>query len=126
MPQSDVLVVGGGGAGCMAALTAAEQGASVTILERNGKIGRKLYITGKGRCNLTNHCSVQECLANVPHNARFLTSALTQFPPESVMETFERLGVPLKIERGKRVFPQSDRAADVIDALFQEIGRAHV
>ena len=126
MPQSDVLVVGGGGAGCMAALTAAEQGASVTLLERNGRIGRKLYITGKGRCNLTNHCSVQECLANVPHNARFLTSALTQFPPESVMETFERLGVPLKIERGKRVFPQSDRAADVIDALFQALRKLKV
>lgn len=110
----------------MAALTAAAQGAEVQLLERNPKLGRKLYITGKGRCNLTNNCSVQECLANIPHNAKFLTSALTQFPPEEVMAFFETLGVPLKTERGNRVFPQSDKAADVIDALLRALRKAGV
>ena len=110
----------------MAALSAAGQGARVTLLERNPKIGRKLYITGKGRCNLTNCCSVQECLSNIPHNARFLTGALTKFPPEEVMAYFEGLGVSLKVERGSRVFPQSDRAADVIDALLYGLRRAKV
>lgn len=122
----NIVVVGGGAAGCMAALWAAEQGGSVTLLERNAKLGRKLYITGKGRCNLTNACSVQECLANIPRNGRFLTSALTRFPPEEVMAYFEGLGVPLKIERGNRVFPQSDRAADVIDALLRALRRSKV
>ena len=91
----NVVVVGGGAAGCMAAPWAAEQGVPVTLLERNAKLGRKLYITGKGRCNLTNASSVQECLANIPRNGRFLTSALTRFPPEAVMAYFENLGVPL-------------------------------
>ena len=77
--MSDVIVVGGGAAGCMAALAAAQRGASVTLLERNPKLGRKLYITGKGRCNVTNGCTVQEVLQNVPHNSRFLTSAVTRF-----------------------------------------------
>lgn len=125
-PMSDIAVIGGGAAGCMAALTAAAQGARVCLLERNPRLGRKLYITGKGRCNLTNNCSVQECLANIPHNAKFLTSALTQFPPEEVMAFFEGLGVPLKTERGNRVFPQSDKAADVIDALLHALERAGV
>ncbi len=123
---SEVLVVGGGAAGCMAALWCAAQGTKVSILERNAKIGRKLYITGKGRCNLTNRSTVQECLANIPHNPRFLTSALTQFPPEAVMDYFEGLGVPLKTERGNRVFPQSDRAADVIDALLRALRKTGV
>ena len=123
---SDIIVIGGGAAGCMAALAAASMGARVTLLERNQKIGRKLYITGKGRCNVTNHCSVQEVLANVPHNARFLTSAVTRFPPEEVMAFFEGLGVPLKTERGNRVFPQSDRAADVIDALLLALRKSRV
>lgn len=122
----NIVVVGGGAAGCMAALWAAKQGAHVTLLERNAKLGRKLYITGKGRCNLTNACSVQECLANVPRNGRFLTSALTRFSPDDVMAYFEELGVPLKTERGNRVFPQSDRAADVIDALLRALRRARV
>ena len=81
-PMSDVIVIGGGAAGCMAALAAASQGVRVQLLERNQKLGRKLYITGKGRCNLTNRSTVQECLSNIPHNAKFLTSALTRFPPE--------------------------------------------
>lgn len=110
----------------MAALTAASQGVKVQLLERNLKLGRKLYITGKGRCNLTNHTSAQGCLSNIPHNAKFLTSALTQFPPEEVIAFFEDLGVPLKTERGNRVFPQSDRAADVIDALLRALRKAGV
>lgn len=110
----------------LAALTAAQKGASVTLLERNQKVGRKLYITGKGRCNLTNDCSVQEVLANIPRNSRFLTSAVTRFPPSEVKTLFSSLGVPLKTERGNRVFPQSDRAADIIDALFFALRRQRV
>ena len=124
--ETELLVVGGGPAGCMAALTAAREGVRVVLLERNPKIGRKLYITGKGRCNLTNASSVRDCLDNTPGNPRFLTSALTAFPPEQVMAFFETLGVPLKVERGNRVFPQSDRAADVVDALFFALKRAGV
>ena len=124
--MSDVIVVGGGAAGCMAALAAAQRGASVTLLERNPKLGRKLYITGKGRCNVTNDCTVQEVLQNVPHNSRFLTSAVTRFPPEAVKAFFEGLGVPLKTERGNRVFPQSDKAADIIDALLRALRKARV
>ena len=118
MRQSDIVVVGAGAAGLMAAISAAEAGASVLLLERNQRPGRKLYITGKGRCNVTNDCSAEEVLAHVPHNSRFLYSAVTAFPPKSVMEFFERRGVPLKTERGNRVFPCSDKAADIIDALY--------
>ena len=124
--MNDVVVIGGGAAGCMAALAAAEKGASVTLLERNPKLGRKLYITGKGRCNVTNDCTPQEVLRNIPQNSRFLTSAITRFPPEQVKEFFQRQGVPLKTERGNRVFPQSDRAADIIDALLHALRRAGV
>lgn len=124
--MSEIIVIGGGAAGCMAALAAAEQGASVTLLERNPKLGRKLYITGKGRCNVTNHCTAQEILSNVPGNSRFLTSAVTRFPPAETEAFFEKLGVPLKVERGNRVFPQSDRAADVIDGLLRGLRRAGV
>ncbi len=124
--MSDVVVIGGGAAGCMAALAAASRGAKVRLLERNPKLGRKLYITGKGRCNLTNRSSVEECIANIPHNGKFLMSALTQFPPEEVMAFFEELGVLLKTERGNRVFPQSDKAADVIDGLLHALRKAGV
>lgn len=118
MTQPSVVVVGGGAAGMMAALSARRAGAQVTLLEPNEKLGRKLYITGKGRCNLTNNTTPEGVLNNVPRNGRFLYSAVTRFPPGAVMEFFENLGVPLKTERGGRVFPCSDRAADVIDALF--------
>ena len=121
-----VAVVGGGAAGLMAALSAAETGAGVLLIERNEKVGRKLYITGKGRCNLTNHCTVPELLEHVVRNGKFLYSALTQFPPEAVMAYFENLGVALKTERGGRVFPVSDRAADVVDALYHALPRAGV
>ena len=122
----DIIVIGGGAAGCLAALTAARQGACVTLLERNQKLGRKLYITGKGRCNVTNDCGADEVLKNVPHNSRFLTSAVTRFPPSAVKELFAGLGVTLKTERGGRVFPASDRAADIIDALLMGLRRAGV
>lgn len=124
--NKSIVIIGAGPAGMLAAWTAACEGAAVTLLERNPKVGRKLYITGKGRCNLTNDCDSAEVLANVPCNGRFLTSAVTRFPPSAVKELFTRLGVPLKTERGNRVFPQSDRAADIIDALFLALRRARV
>ena len=110
----------------MAAITAARAGASVLLLEPNEKVGRKLYITGKGRCNVTNNCSVQELLASVPRNGKFLYSAFGRFSPEDTMAFFEDLGVKLKTERGSRVFPVSDRAADIVDALFFELRRQGV
>ena len=123
---SDISVIGGGAAGMMAGLAAADRGRSVLLLERNAKVGRKLYITGKGRCNVANDCSVPEVLQHVPRNPKFLMSAVTRFPPEAVKAFFEGLGVPLKTERGNRIFPQSDRAADIIDALFQALRRKRV
>lgn len=110
----------------MAAITAARLGGDVCLIERNPKVGRKLYITGKGRCNVTNHCAVPEVLAAVPRNGRFLYSAMSRTTPEDVEQFFQRLGVPLKVERGNRVFPASDRAADIIDALFLELRRLRV
>lgn len=101
----------------MAALTAAENGAQVILFERNDRLGKKLRITGKGRCNITNDCDCNEFLTNVPTNPRFLYTALARFSPENTKQFFEDLGVPLKTERGKRVFPQSDRAEDVVAAL---------
>ena len=126
MSWPDVVVVGGGAAGMMAAICAARQGASVTLIERNQKVGRKLYITGKGRCNVTNHCSPEEVRAATPRNGKFLYSALEHTPPAWVEEFFESLGVPLKVERGSRVFPASDKAADIIDALFFELKRLKI
>lgn len=121
-----VAIIGGGAAGLMAAITAAQNGAQVTLFEKNQKIGRKLYITGKGRCNVTNNCGKAEMLESVPQNNRFLYSALDAFSPADTMAFFEKLGVPLKTERGGRVFPVSDRAADIVDALFAEIKRCGV
>ena len=103
-----VIVIGGGAAGMLAAHSAVCAGASVLLIERNEKLGRKLYITGKGRCNLTNNCSAAEVLENIPRNAKFLYSAMEQFPPEKTMELFTGLGLKLKTERGNRVFPASD------------------
>ena len=124
--MTDIVVVGGGAAGMMAAVTAARMGTSVTLVERNRKVGRKLYITGKGRCNVTNHCSPEEVRAAVSCNGKFLYSALEHTPPAWVEEFFETLGVPLKVERGNRVFPVSDKSADIIDALFFELKRLKV
>ena len=115
----ELIVVGGGAAGMMAAISAARDGGGrPCVVERNQKVGRKLYITGKGRCNVTNHCPPEEVLASTPRNGRFLYGAVTRTPPAWVEDFFTGLGVPLKVERGNRVFPVSDRAADVIDALF--------
>ncbi len=122
----DLIVVGGGAAGMMAAITAARLGAEVCLLERNPKVGRKLYITGKGRCNVTNHCTPEEALAATTRNGRFLYSSISRTTPANVEEFFTGLGVELKVERGNRVFPRSDRASDIIDALFQELKRLKV
>ena len=122
----DLVVVGGGAAGMMAAITAARLGAQVCLVERNPKVGRKLYITGKGRCNVTNHCSPEEVLAAVPRNGRFLYSAMSRTTPADVEQFFTDLGVELKVERGNRVFPKSDKSANIIDALFLELKRLRV
>ena len=124
--RADAVVIGGGAAGMMAALTAAERGLSTVLLEPNGQLGRKVRITGKGRCNLTNDCNVRAFLGNVPTNPKFLYSAVTAFPPAAAMAFFQDLGVPLKTERGGRVFPVSDRAHDVADALVRELARLGV
>ena len=124
--MTDLVIVGGGAAGLMAAGAACARGLSVTVLEHNPKgPGQKLLITGKGRCTVTNDCEVREFLNFVRHNGRFLYSALYAFPPSAAMELFETLGVPLKTERGRRVFPQSDRAADVLAALREYAKDAH-
>ena len=112
-----VIVVGGGAAGLMAAISAADAGAEVTLFERNDRLGKKLRITGKGRCNVTNNCDTNEFLLNVPTNPRFLYTALSRFSTADAIDFFEAAGVPLKTERGKRVFPQSDKAGDIVTAL---------
>ena len=112
-----IAVIGGGAAGLMAAGTAHENGASVTLFEKNSKLGRKIAITGKGRCNVTNDCTENEFLANVVTNPRFMFSSVSAFSPADTKEFFENRRVPLKTERGNRVFPVSDRAYDIVDAL---------
>ncbi len=113
----DVIVIGGGPAGMFAAITAANQGRKVLLLERNDRLGKKLLITGKGRCNVTNDCDIQTVLTNTPRNGRFLYSAVTSCPPATVMDFFEKHGCSLKTERGSRVFPQSDRSSSVLHCL---------
>ncbi len=115
-----VAVVGGGAAGMMAAISAAQHGADVVLFEKNDRLGKKLRITGKGRCNLTNDCDLREFLENVPTNPRFLYASLSGFSTEDTKRFFESLGVPLKTERGKRVFPVSDKAQDVVSALERQ------
>ena len=110
----------------MAAITAARRGAGVTLLEPNERLGKKLNITGKGRCNVTNDCDQETLMANIPGNGRFLYSALTRFTPQDAMAFFEALGVPLKVERGNRVFPVSDRSFDISGALERELRRLRV
>lgn len=124
--NKSVFVAGGGAAGMMAAIAAAENGAQVTLLERNDRLGKKLYITGKGRCNVTNDCAPEDFFPNVPRNPRFLYSAIYAFTPRDAMAWFEAHGCPLKTERGNRVFPQSDRSASVIDTLRAELRRLGV
>lgn len=115
--QKRIAVIGGGAAGMMAAARALSNGCDVTLYERNERLGRKLAITGKGRCNVTNNCTRDEFLKNVPTNPRFLYSSYNNFSAQDTMDFFEGLGVPLKTERGNRVFPVSDRAFDIVDAL---------
>ncbi len=116
--MTDVLIVGAGAAGLMAAGAAVRQGCTVTVLEHSEKPAQKLLVTGKGRCNLTNACGEEEFLRHVRSNPRFLYSSLYAFPPARTMELFESLGVALKVERGRRVFPVSDKAAEVRQALL--------
>lgn len=118
---NDVVIVGGGAAGMFAAVTAASRGLRVLLLEKNDRLGKKLAITGKGRCNVTNACSAEEVIKNIPRNARFLFSSISAFPPERTMAFFEENGCPLKVERGNRVFPCSDRSADIISVLERQM-----
>ena len=124
--RPEILVAGGGAAGMMAALFAARAGASVTLLERNEKLGKKIYITGKGRCNLTNDCSLEEFLRQVPRNPRFLYGALNRFGPQDMMTLMEEAGCPVEVQRGQRVFPRSEKASDVIRALARLMEQAGV
>ena len=118
--MNKVIVIGGGAAGLMAALSAAEAGASVLLLEGNEKLGKKIYITGKGRCNVTNACEPAAFMNKVVKNPRFLFSALNAFGPEDMMALLERLGCPVKVERGDRVFPVSEKASDVHIERYQQ------
>ena len=115
--MSEIVVIGGGAAGMMAAVFAARAGGNVTLLEKNEKLGKKVYITGKGRCNLTNDCDMDGFLAQVPRNPRFLYSALNFFSPRDMMNLLEENGCPVTVQRGKRVFPASEKASDVTKAL---------
>lgn len=124
--KHDVIIVGGGASGLMCASELIKAGISVLIFEPNRFLGRKLRITGKGRCNLTNNCTPEEVMKNVPRNPKFLYSSLGKFPPDRIMSWFEEAGVPLKTERGGRVFPVSDKAADVADALVKKCEKADV
>ncbi len=119
MDNKRVAVIGGGAAGMMAAIRAAQFGAEVTLFERNDRLGKKLRITGKGRCNVTNDSELDEFLSNVPTNPRFIYAALSNFSTTDTKDFFEGLGVPLKTERGKRVFPVSDKAQDIVDAMVK-------
>ena len=122
----DVIVIGGGPAGMFAAITAARNGKKVLLLEKNDRLGKKLLITGKGRCNVTNDCTAQDVLQNTPRNGRFLYSAMTAYPPEKIKAFFEERGCPLKTERGNRVFPVSDSARSILDCLQNELRRCKV
>lgn len=116
-----IAVIGGGAAGMMAAIAAAQRGADVTLIEQNKICGKKLLITGKGRCNITNACPTEDIFRNIPTNPRFLYSAVYSFSNYDTVDFFEQSGVPTKVERGERVFPQSDRAASVADALVRKM-----
>lgn len=124
--MTDIIIIGAGAAGCMSAVFSARYGKSVTVFEPNGKIGRKLRITGKGRCNVTNNSPVEEHIKNIPVNSRFMYSAFSAFSAEDTMNFFEDLGVPLKTERGNRVFPVSDKAEDIVNALDREMKKLGV
>ena len=121
----NILIIGGGAAGMMAAIYAARTGGNVTLLERNEKLGKKVYITGKGRCNVTNDCTLDEFMKEVPRNPRFLYSAMSYFSPQSMMELLEDGGCPVVVQRGRRVFPATEKASDVtrtLEKLMREAG----
>ena len=126
LPYVDLVVIGGGPAGMMCAYTAAERGRSVVLLEPNEKLGRKLRITGKGRCNINNNCDIKTFMANIPGDGRFLYSALNRLSPADTIAFFEVHGLPLKTERGNRVFPQSDNANDVAGLMASLCKKAGV
>lgn len=123
---AEVIIIGGGASGAFASIISARMGRKVILFEKNERIGRKLRITGKGRCNLTNNCTNDELMNNIPVNPRFLYSAFSAFSPQDTMDFFESLGVPLKTERGRRVFPVSDNANDIADALEKEMKKCGV
>lgn len=122
----DGIVIGGGPAGMMASIVAAQQGSKVLLLERNDRLGKKLLITGKGRCNVTNACTAQEVLQNTPRNGRFLYSAMEHYPPDKVMDFFKSHGCALKTERGNRVFPVTDKSSSVLECLRSAMHRSGV
>lgn len=122
----ETIIIGGGAAGCFSAVFSARNGYNTVIIEPNDRLGKKLGITGKGRCNITNACDMDTALKNIPRNPSFLYSALSRYGTSDCMEFIEGLGVPLKIERGNRVFPVSDKASDIVNALKREIGRLGV
>ena len=122
--MSKVLIIGGGAAGMMAGVFAARNHHEVHILEKNEKLGKKVFITGKGRCNVANACDTEELFPAVMSNPKFLYSGFYSFGPQDVMNFFEEAGVPLKVERGNRVFPQSDHSSDIIRALERELKKA--
>ena len=124
--MSRVLVIGGGAAGMFAAITAARDGHKVCLLEKNEKLGKKLFITGKGRCNITNACDMETLFSSVVSNSRFLYSSFYGYTNQDVIRFFEELGVKTKVERGERVFPVSDHSSDVIRAMEQEMKRQNV
>ena len=124
--MDQIIVIGGGAAGMMAALAAAEDGKRVLLIERNEKLGKKLFITGKGRCNVTNACDMEGLFANVCNNEKFLYSAFYTYDNQAVMALLEKAGCPLKVERGDRVFPVSDHSSDVIAALTRELQKRKV
>lgn len=117
--MANVLVIGGGAAGLLAGIAAAQSGAQTVILEKMRRPGKKILITGKGRCNITNNCDLQEIIKNIPGNGRFLNSALRRFTNQDIVQLLEDNGLPTKVERGGRVFPVSDKAADVVDTLVK-------
>ena len=124
--MSSVIVIGGGPAGMMAAIKAAEEGNTVTVIEKNEKLGKKLYITGKGRCNVTNYKDISEFFDNIPGNPSFLYSSLYSYTNLDVMNFFQSEGVDLKVERGDRVFPKSDKSSDIIKAFEKKLKRNNV
>lgn len=126
MRAFDGIVIGGGPAGMFAAITAARQGSRVLLLEKNQRLGKKLLITGKGRCNVTNDCTAQEVLQNTPRNGRFLYSAMTAFPPERTKAFFEEAGCELKTERGNRVFPVTDKSSSILECLQRQLRKLSV